>query len=412
DYMEKGEYEKAIAFFNLFSKDTTYKDVADKKVECAEKVSEKLYTEAVEHVNQGLSGDALGTIIKLRNIKGYKDSDEYLAKALGMAPAYAIKDDFLYIGSYELDGNTANGKEPLKWYMRHNNTDFVARNITCVSILDVLPLHVSNAFGNFTETDLFAFLNSEFYNTAFTDKEKTLLKEVKVNSVPTKVNLTNTGHDFLTLSPIAAAKNPRKNGNNICIWTSPDGSQARILIEPNTSSTAIATANDIGVVPMIYLPRSEITSARCETCGTYYKSNEECTTCTSEYYDILKSYFSHKDGGKVDQICSDEYCENYIAYSGYTEKCAGHSGHCENCYLYINFDGKCENCKKPEDSFTNIYGSYYSTCMVDGCNSYVATSGATHCCVIHSARCGNCNCFIDGDAMYCMPCLESALKKD
>ena len=62
-------------------------------------------------------------------------------------------------------------------------------------------------------------------------------------------------------------------------------------------------------------------------------------------------------------------------------------------------------------SFTNKYGTSTTRCAHSGCSNYIASSGDTNCCTTHSRRCGNCNCYIDEDAIYCMTCLTNALKK-
>lgn len=60
-------------------------------------------------------------------------------------------------------------------------------------------------------------------------------------------------------------------------------------------------------------------------------------------------------------------------------------------------------------SFTNKYGTSTTKCAISGCNNYIAKSGDTNCCTTHSRRCGNCNCYIDSDAMYCMTCISGAV---
>lgn len=60
-------------------------------------------------------------------------------------------------------------------------------------------------------------------------------------------------------------------------------------------------------------------------------------------------------------------------------------------------------------SFNNDYGTYSTKCAAHGCNNKIASSGDTMYCATHSNRCLNCNKYIDGDAMYCMSCLEDAL---
>lgn len=57
--------------------------------------------------------------------------------------------------------------------------------------------------------------------------------------------------------------------------------------------------------------------------------------------------------------------------------------------------------------FTNRYGTASTKCAHTGCTRNIASSGDTNCCATHSNRCGNCRCYIDEDAMYCMACLRS-----
>ncbi len=60
-------------------------------------------------------------------------------------------------------------------------------------------------------------------------------------------------------------------------------------------------------------------------------------------------------------------------------------------------------------SFTNKYGTSTTKCAHPGCDNYIASSGDTNCCTVHSNRCLNCGKYIDEDAVYCMSCLEKAL---
>jgi len=62
--------------------------------------------------------------------------------------------------------------------------------------------------------------------------------------------------------------------------------------------------------------------------------------------------------------------------------------------------------KQGSAAFTNQYGTPTTVCVHRGCSSVIASSGDTNCCEEHSNECMNCGCYIDGDAMYCMACLE------
>lgn len=62
-------------------------------------------------------------------------------------------------------------------------------------------------------------------------------------------------------------------------------------------------------------------------------------------------------------------------------------------------------------TFTNKYGTATTRCAHSGCTNYIASSGDTNCCTVHSNKCLNCGKYIDEDAMYCMDCISGAMKK-
>ena len=61
-------------------------------------------------------------------------------------------------------------------------------------------------------------------------------------------------------------------------------------------------------------------------------------------------------------------------------------------------------------SFTNKYGTPTTKCAHPGCNNYIASTGDTNCCTVHSNRCLECGKYIDEDAFYCMSCLTNGVK--
>ena len=64
----------------------------------------------------------------------------------------------------------------------------------------------------------------------------------------------------------------------------------------------------------------------------------------------------------------------------------------------------------PDSGFYNAFGTPTTVCAHNGCKNYIAKFGDTNCCTLHSARCQNCYCYIDEDAIYCMKCIKEALK--
>ena len=73
-------------------------------------------------------------------------------------------------------------------------------------------------------------------------------------------------------------------------------------------------------------------------------------------------------------------------------------------------DAYTSSSKKSQSSdFTNQYGTASTQCAYSGCTRKIAPSGDTNCCTQHSNKCGNCGCYIDSDAIYCMSCLTNSL---
>ena len=75
------------------------------------------------------------------------------------------------------------------------------------------------------------------------------------------------------------------------------------------------------------------------------------------------------------------------------------------------FKEKKTNSSSMSTYFTNKYGTPTTKCAHPGCNNYIASSGDTNCCTTHSKKCLTCGKYIDEDAVYCMDCLEKALRK-
>ena len=77
----------------------------------------------------------------------------------------------------------------------------------------------------------------------------------------------------------------------------------------------------------------------------------------------------------------------------------------------IGSSNKTSDSKTSTTSFTNKYGTPTTKCAHSGCNNYIASSGDTNCCTIHSNKCLKCGKYIDEDAMYCMDCLKKSTSK-
>lgn len=91
----------------------------------------------------------------------------------------------------------------------------------------------------------------------------------------------------------------------------------------------------------------------------------------------------NKTASQIDKIWSEKY---YLTYST------------TNSY-YSTYS-------KSYSSFSNKYGTASTICAHYGCSNYIASSGDTNCCVMHSNRCAECGCYVDEDASYCMDCIN------
>ena len=181
-------------------------------------------------------------------------------------------------------------------------------------------------------------------------------------------------------------------------------------------------------------------SNKCLECGKYIDEDATyCTNCINSIAEaIAETAFSSSGSsgssesasksttkftnayGTPTTICAHSGCTNYIASSGDTNCCTVHSRKCLECGKYIDEDATyCMNClskaaessesaSKSTTNFTNAYGTPTTKCAHSGCNNYIASSGDTNCCTVHSNKCLECGKYIDEDAMYCMSCLSKA----
>ena len=62
-----------------------------------------------------------------------------------------------------------------------------------------------------------------------------------------------------------------------------------------------------------------------------------------------------------------------------------------------------------QSKFTNKYGTPTTKCAHPGCDRYIASSGDTNCCTVHSNRCAQCGKYIDEDALFCMDCILAGI---
>ncbi|MBR0092390.1 MAG: hypothetical protein IJP92_11890 [Lachnospiraceae bacterium] len=90
----------------------------------------------------------------------------------------AKKGDIIIFGSYEQDGNAANGKEPVEWYVLDVEEDSVL--VVSRYVLDGVLYHDGYKHVTWENCTLRAWLNNDFYKEAFSAAEQEEIMESHV----------------------------------------------------------------------------------------------------------------------------------------------------------------------------------------------------------------------------------------
>jgi hypothetical protein len=101
--------------------------------------------------------------------------------------SYAEQGDIVTFGSYEQDNDSETGQEQIDWVVLSKSKNGVL--LLSKYILDVKPFHSVDEGTVWEQSTLRTWLNKDFYNTAFDDTEKKMLKK---KSIPNKENDSNS----------------------------------------------------------------------------------------------------------------------------------------------------------------------------------------------------------------------------
>lgn len=162
-----------------------------------DKARSKAYSEAeaaiaAGNIAEGIEGFTL--------LDGYKDSAKRAVQA-----AYAecgsdfdyLKDakvgDIIEFGRYEQDNIERNGQEPIQWgVMMKTKT---ALYLMAVNVLDEHPYHTDKGAITWADCEMRTWLNGDFLNTAFNEKEQLLIAKSKVTTAKNSVSGAKGGKD-------------------------------------------------------------------------------------------------------------------------------------------------------------------------------------------------------------------------
>lgn len=89
--------------------------------------------------------------------------------------------DIVSYGSYEQDNIEKNGKEDIEWIVLNKDDDSRIATLVSKDVIEYYQYNIHGDIGEYYESDLYNSLNSDFYQNAFSDEEKSILTSFKEN---------------------------------------------------------------------------------------------------------------------------------------------------------------------------------------------------------------------------------------
>ena len=188
--MDAGKYTEAISAFEALD---GYKDSATKITECNTAILDGKYNDAITLMDAGNIVEAYEALVAL---DVYKDSAD---KANSIYDKYKIEKlkvaktgDYVFLGEYEQDNNTANGKEDIEWLVLEVKDGKAL-------VISKYALYCKQYNTNYTDVTweactLRRWLNNNFINAAFSAEEKAMIHTVTVSADKNPKYNTNPGN--------------------------------------------------------------------------------------------------------------------------------------------------------------------------------------------------------------------------
>lgn len=152
DLIDSGDYESAYALLEeIGDNETIVSNKYDRAVKCIE------------------TGEYQAAYILLDGLE-YKDSPEKLQSIKPLLLAKAKPGDTVFLGTYEQDNNTSNGKEDIAWRVLSTSDDKIL--VISDKVLDCQPYNTSDADVTWETCSLRKWLNNDFLNAAFVTGEQ------------------------------------------------------------------------------------------------------------------------------------------------------------------------------------------------------------------------------------------------
>lgn len=174
EMIESGDYEAGYAILEeLGENETIQSNKYDRAVKCIE------------------TGEYQAACILLDGLE-YKDSTEKLQSIKPLLLAKAKPGDTVFLGTYEQDNNTSNGKEDIAWLVLEVKDGKAL--VVSKYALDCKQYNTSNTDVTWETCTLRKWLNNDFINAAFSSYEKAMIPTVTVSADENPDYSTNPGN--------------------------------------------------------------------------------------------------------------------------------------------------------------------------------------------------------------------------
>ena len=190
-------YEEAIGYYNeaLEVLDEALDNVSEEDIKKVEKKKDKIegYIDEAEDARD--DGSETDDLDEKDSVDGGDDS------GVGDTEAGTETDDFtnsyvggyVTFGTYEQDGNEANGPEPIEWEVLDINENGML--LVSKYVLDVQPYNVEQTGVTWETCTLRSWLNSDFLNAAFDSNEQSRINTTYVVNADNSYYGTEGGND-------------------------------------------------------------------------------------------------------------------------------------------------------------------------------------------------------------------------
>ena len=200
DLIDSGDYESAYALLEeIGDNETIVSNKYDRAVKCIE------------------SGEYQAAYILLDGLE-YKDSTEKLQSIRPLLLAKAKPGDTVFLGTYEQDNNTSNGKEDIAWLVLEVKDGKAL--VVSKYALDCKQYNTSNTIVTWETCTLRKWLNNDFINAAFSSYERAMIPTVMVSADKRPGHSANPGNatqdQVFLLSITEANKYFNSNGARQC----------------------------------------------------------------------------------------------------------------------------------------------------------------------------------------------------